>query len=769
MRRRDVVQRVGECVVLLSLLLGLAAGLALPAAASPSASHTSAAAGRPARSVAYARVALVRVLSYYAGTLSGDTTPIPWPNPCIAEGALIGTTGSDLNSFSYVLLPTAAVNPLTPCPGVQAAFAQVNGRAGGWSITRITVLLDAAYTGTTPQQVGSLSFNVDPAQISTNGGPSAPALLALALTPGPGAPGHDLPLVTTPQPQDPPAASSAAVLLDLTRHDGQPLRTDTLAAGDAHGAVYPISVPASALSAGSSGSTESPSPPSSSPLAQLGLGAPEIDSNGRIIGMVAEDSRGNRYLAGLTQIAAAIGPINGNPGALATLWSNALDAYYATPPRYEEAATDFGKLAASYPDFAGALPFGIAATQHSTAIPPLTTSQPSSGVVPQRSAISPALIAVLAAGGSIIVVVLLSLVQRSRSRPRHTVPEEPLVPLEEARLDLLPADLPLAALDDEDAITQVVPLVSVPGANKSTSGVPDEIARRSRAGLPLMPYAAGQTDVGIRRRARPNQDSILALHGVRYAQGRPQTYGIFIVADGMGGHDQGLEASETAIQIVAHALLKPLTDGRLLDDAQLADLLTQSALEADAELQRRNTANGGNMGTTLTAVLVLNDLAVVANAGDSRTYLLSPETGLCRVTTDHSVVARLAEAGIIKPEDIYTHPRRNQIYRSLGGQHDETGVDTFLVPLQAGDKLLLCSDGLWEMVRDPQIASILRGSADPRRAVELLVREANTNGGEDNIAAVVVRLLEDLPDPIQPGPRVLASSVELDLPRRAEA
>ena len=767
--------------LLLGVLLAAGAALAPTAAASPAVPRASASESRPAQSVAFARVALVRVLTYYAGAVSNDTTPIPWPNPCTADGALVGTTGPGLNSVAYVLLPTAAVNPLTPCTGVQAGFAQLNGRASSWSLMRISVLLDAAYTGTTARQVGSIAFTIDPAQISTNGGPTAPPLLALALAPAPGAPTHDLPLVTTPQPQDAPAATAAATVLDLTRHDGQPLRVDTLAAADAPTALYPIAVPASALgvSGAARGGSGAPATSATSSanvplMAQLGLGAPVIDGNGRIVGMIAEDSGGNRFLAGLPQITSAIGPISGNPGPLATLWGSALNAYYAAPPRYDEAASGFGKLASTYPDFAGVRLFRSAAAQHSPVIPPLTTSQPSLGS-PARTSLP--LVALVAAAAAVLAAVLLLLVlllraRRVRRDRTHALPRsQPFTSQapDEALLDLLPADLPLAALDDDDAITQVVPIVTVEGAPNGHGRLPDEVARRSRAGLPLMPYAAGLTDVGIRRKARPNQDSILALHGIRYAQGRPQTYGLFVVADGMGGHVQGLEASQTAIQIVARAVLQPLTGGRLLDDAELTELLEQSLRLADAELRRRNDEVGGNMGTTLTAALVLDDLAVVANVGDSRTYLLSPETGLRRITTDHSVVASLAAAGIIKPEDIYTHPRRNQIYRSLGGQHDDTGVDTFLVPLQAGDKLLLCSDGLWEMVRDPQIAGILRGTAEPRRAVELLVREANANGGDDNVAAIVVRLLEEMPDPIRPGPRVLAASVDIDVPHRAEA
>lgn len=147
------------------------------------------------------------------------------------------------------------------------------------------------------------------------------------------------------------------------------------------------------------------------------------------------------------------------------------------------------------------------------------------------------------------------------------------------------------------------------------------------------------------------------------------------------------------------------------------------------------------MGATVTAALVMDGQAFIANVGDSRTYLLR-DGKLQRVTRDHSLVARLVEAGQIEPDEVYDHPSRNLIYRSLGAGHAEVDVDIFDVRMQAGDALLLCSDGLWEMVRDPQLQKIIAESDDVDTICETLIKAANDNGGEDNITAVLVRCVE---------------------------
>jgi serine/threonine protein phosphatase PrpC len=148
---------------------------------------------------------------------------------------------------------------------------------------------------------------------------------------------------------------------------------------------------------------------------------------------------------------------------------------------------------------------------------------------------------------------------------------------------------------------------------------------------------------------------------------------------------------------------------------------------------------GSDRGTTLTAALVVGEICAIANVGDSRTYLCR-EGHLEQITQDHSLVASLVAANMIQPEQMHVHPQRSNIYRSLGDRAS-VEIDIFECPLQVGDRLLLCSDGLWEMVYDPEILQIMERSANPQEACDRLVEAANLAGGVDNISVAAVWII----------------------------
>src|SRR5581483_2164253 len=153
-------------------------------------------------------------------------------------------------------------------------------------------------------------------------------------------------------------------------------------------------------------------------------------------------------------------------------------------------------------------------------------------------------------------------------------------------------------------------------------------------------------------------------------------------------------------------------------------LLVEGVQTANQAVHQHNMDQRADMGTTVTAALIVDTVAYVANVGDSRTYLYREGEGLSKVTQDHSVVASLVSAGIIKPDDIYTHPKRNQIYRSLG-ERENVEVDPFVVQLQPDDRILLCSDGLWDMVRDPLIEGVIKqNSSDLEKTADGLIKAA---------------------------------------------
>lgn len=285
--------------------------------------------------------------------------------------------------------------------------------------------------------------------------------------------------------------------------------------------------------------------------------------------------------------------------------------------------------------------------------------------------------------------------------------------------------------------------------------------------------AADKTDVGKQR--EQNEDSVYK----RIESFDDGDRGLFIVADGMGGYQAGEVASKIAIETISKGLdsfFKPVEDQPTIKlSPQMTDLsggtassqngeagtqavktrklaespiaksveeqFTSAIQQANKEIVRYGERQSGarGLGCTVTAALIQNDRAYIANVGDSRTYLLR-DGNLKPLTKDHSLVARLVEEKQIDPEDIYSHPQRNLIYRSLGAGHKTVEVDIFHETLLPNDTLLLCSDGLWEMVHTKVLLNELSAHTSPQEISNKLIQLANENGGEDNITAIVIHV-----------------------------
>jgi protein phosphatase len=214
--------------------------------------------------------------------------------------------------------------------------------------------------------------------------------------------------------------------------------------------------------------------------------------------------------------------------------------------------------------------------------------------------------------------------------------------------------------------------------------------------------------------------------------------GLVAVADGMGGHRGGEVASATALDALYTALSG-------------SDEIGEAIGVANDTVYERSTIDDGlrGMGTTLTAgIFDPRGTFTVGHVGDSRAYLLR-DGELTRITTDHSLVEELVAAGELTEEEAELDPRRSQITRALGLEPG-VEVDLYPVELEAGDRLLLCSDGLTTMLHEAEIAALLEEENDPERAAQQLVEAANAAGGVDNITVLVVDVVEaeqDADDP----------------------
>ena len=246
------------------------------------------------------------------------------------------------------------------------------------------------------------------------------------------------------------------------------------------------------------------------------------------------------------------------------------------------------------------------------------------------------------------------------------------------------------------------------------------------------------SDIG-RARER-NEDSYLAVHP------------LYVVADGMGGHRGGAEASSLAVEVLSN--MEKGGDGEHLGER------IREANRAVFDRQADDRALAG-IGTTVTAVVADGPTIRLGHVGDSRAYLLR-DGALRQLTEDHTLVNRMVSEGKISEEEAHTHPQRSIVTRALGVDHD-VDVDETEIEVREGDRLLLCTDGLTSMMRDESVAEILTSHPDPQEAAEALVDAANRAGGLDNITVVVIEF--------QPGEGVelLAEDVQEDVKPEADS
>jgi protein phosphatase len=252
-------------------------------------------------------------------------------------------------------------------------------------------------------------------------------------------------------------------------------------------------------------------------------------------------------------------------------------------------------------------------------------------------------------------------------------------------------------------------------------------------------HTFAMTDIG--QTPDNNEDTILCQTAEN------KTAALLVVADGMGGHLAGEQASQMVIETIVTAMQKWLAPDQALSlaepEAQIAQSLQSAVQQANIAIYdyaQKNLGEGARMGSTVACAFIHQTTAIITNVGDSRVYLLR-QGQLHRLTEDHSVVERFVQEGIIDEADRYDHPNRHMITRALGPSPD-VAIDAFACDLEVGDCLLLCSDGLWEMLRgDEVIIRHLQSQDDLLTIGQKLINAANQAGGEDNISVILAALL----------------------------
>lgn len=236
------------------------------------------------------------------------------------------------------------------------------------------------------------------------------------------------------------------------------------------------------------------------------------------------------------------------------------------------------------------------------------------------------------------------------------------------------------------------------------------------------------TDIGKKRQL--NQDYV-------YTSEMPigNLPNVFIVADGMGGHNAGDYASKYTVETIVQEISFSREDNPVTIIKNAIGIANEHIRQKAEEDERLY-----GMGTTLVVATCMGNMLQVANVGDSRLYIVNDK--ITQITRDHSLVEEMVRLGGIDRETARSHPDKNIITRAIGAS-ETVKVDFFTVKLQKGDIVLMCSDGLTNMLEDEEIRMILNGQRDIVEKAEELVRAANNNGGKDNIAVVLIEPFAD--------------------------
>ena len=313
--------------------------------------------------------------------------------------------------------------------------------------------------------------------------------------------------------------------------------------------------------------------------------------------------------------------------------------------------------------------------------------------------------------------------------------------------DPAPPEASAPAESDPATMAVTAPMVASPRDVKTTVPLPDldTLPTADTVRSAAVSLAPRRLTMGIAQhvgRVRThNEDVLLVFTGELAGLEAMPSFGLFVVADGMGGHALGERASGIAARTVARTTLDGILPSLLADPTLNTDRpslqeVMEKAMDAANRAVSVGVPDGG--GTTLTCALIIGQQVVLSHVGDSRAYIITDDS-FEQLTRDHSLVQRLQELGQLSASEAAIHPQRNVLYRAIGqGEGLEVDVDSRRLP--PGAILLLCSDGLWGLVPDDRILSIVRENSSLQAACEAMVAAANAAGGPDNITAVMVKL-----------------------------